>query len=185
MCRRLGMLSISFATRLKIYRVYIRPIIEFFALNLNLLNDVRATQLRLLKLLFNLPRSTASEPIFSKLQILTAEEIFEKQARTIYLRNKDLCDSLVGEDASLTRSGRPRLVDVSDSTSLQRDFFTLAMSLQLNFDVDQFARFKSAKDPTEQELKTWATKCRKRVSCIIKRSRAARLQRNARRIRRR
>ena len=173
-CARMACLGLSYSARLKVYNVYIRPIFELFCINYNILGEVKKQQISLIKKLFKLPKSMSTSRIFEFLRIHTAEELFAKQASIIYNRNQSRCESLVMEDASMTRSGKPRLKEVGENEALRRDFFTKIMGHKNMHDQETYARFKELEPRTELELCKWAIKWRKRIQLIVRKSKARR-----------
>ena len=171
-CQKLACLGFSYLGRLKIYNIYIRPIIELFSFNMNLIEHVERFQMKLVRALFQLPRCTKHIEITENLRIHPAEELMEKQAKRSYERHKEICDKLLVGGARTSRSGRERLPILSTNPKLRNDFFTVVRFHQESFDQNTYDRFKSRPQLSNENILTWVTRVRRRVKAIIKRSKA-------------
>ena len=171
MCRTFAGLKLNPLTLLKIYNVYIRPIIEVFSMNHNIISDLGAFQERLLRALFNLPRATNGKAILKKLNILSARDIFEKSASRIMSRHQDIVEEFKAMETRTLRDGSKSILGLGNDAAMRRDFFTALYLITDGRSTELKAQEKS-NQLNNLQLTKWCIKLRKRVALLIRRKKA-------------
>ena len=170
-CSFIGNLNMSKLLKLKIYKTYVRPIIEIFSMCKNVLKEVSVVQSKLLCVLMGVSRKYSLARLLKKCQTPSVDEIWHKIARQIkckFEKTMDEFDPIRDEHTVTTRSGSQTY---GETTSVvNRDFFTSVW-----ITCNSTSSSKPNKKPpklNEDDLQKWCKQANKFVKTKVARSSA-------------